>query len=36
MYATTLPLTLPSPTDEHRLQLLEDATLMLRSLNVIK
>jgi len=28
MYATALPLTLPSLTDEHRLQLLEDATLM--------
>jgi predicted transposase YbfD/YdcC len=28
MYSTALPLTLPSLTDEHRLQLLEDATLM--------
>jgi hypothetical protein len=28
MYSTVLPLTLPSLTNEHRLQLLEDATLM--------
>ena len=28
MYSTALPLTFPSLTDEHRLQLLEDATLM--------